>query len=368
MLGEQRQHIREVREHVLDRTRRVEDIAEVLPRALQETERQHRALLEHVLKDPVSSALRRSIQENPQAVSDLLFPIILPAVRKSVEEALKNFLDKIDAVLANAFSGNALRWRWEALTSGVPYREVVLRNAFVYQTEQVFLIDRQSGLLIDHVFRRNAPNVDEDAVAGMLTAIQHFFNDSFSETANEALDKISFGNRSIFLLHGARASLALLVFGSPTGEYLERQRQLLGRLHEMGVPDPASRAHIPPALVQDMLGEALDQDLYAEVPGAGRSRVSSWIVGAMIGATAAGLFIHFVPRQWEAMQIEQLAERIDREQDWGVVRTKPDGEGGWVLTLVHEPPPEVLRRYIEASGIHPSRLKVRSYLGPSAAP
>ncbi len=75
----------------------------------------------------------------------------------------------------------AIRWRIEARLTGRPFTEILLTRSLLYSVEQVFLIHRESGLLLMHVAAQSAVVKDADMVSGMLTAILDFVSDSFAE-------------------------------------------------------------------------------------------------------------------------------------------------------------------------------------------
>ena len=91
-----------------------------------------------------------------------------------------------------------MQWRWEALRTGRPYAEIVVLRSLLYRVEQVFLIHRESGLLLQHVAarvrRRRLETKDPEMVSGMLTAIQDFVHDSVSGTEGENLETIRMGD------------------------------------------------------------------------------------------------------------------------------------------------------------------------------
>jgi OOP family OmpA-OmpF porin len=59
----------------------------------------------------------------------------------------------------------------------VPYAQVVIRHALVYRVEQVFLIHRESGLLLEQAHLPNLALPDADLVSGIRTAIRDFVAD-----------------------------------------------------------------------------------------------------------------------------------------------------------------------------------------------
>lgn len=65
------------------------------------------------------------------------------------------------------------------MRTGASFAEVVLRHTLLYRVEQVFLVHRESGLLLHHLTAQSIAAQAPDMVAGMLTAIQDFARDSF---------------------------------------------------------------------------------------------------------------------------------------------------------------------------------------------
>ena len=74
-----------------------------------------------------------------------------PAIRRAIAEALRAMVDSFNQVLQHSLSARALRWRVEAWRTGRPFAEVVLSHSLVYRVEQVFLVHRDTGLLLQHV-------------------------------------------------------------------------------------------------------------------------------------------------------------------------------------------------------------------------
>src|SRR6478752_8375088 len=79
------------------------------------------------------------------------------------------------------FSWRGLKWRLEAYRSGSSFADVVLKHTVVFRVEHIFLIHRKTGLLLEHVAAQNAAAQDPQMVSGMLTAIQDFVRDSFTQ-------------------------------------------------------------------------------------------------------------------------------------------------------------------------------------------
>ena len=102
-----------------------------------------------------------------------------PAIRKAISTALSGMVQNFNQTLTHSMSAQGLSWRWEALRTGRSFSEVVLVRTLLFRVEQVFLIHKETGLLLCQVSAPNAAMQDADMVSGMLTAIQDFVGDSY---------------------------------------------------------------------------------------------------------------------------------------------------------------------------------------------
>ncbi|MEM7312656.1 MAG: hypothetical protein AAF497_05840, partial [Planctomycetota bacterium] len=127
-------------------------------------------------------------------------------------------------------SAKGLKWRWEALTTGKTFGEVVLLHTLRYRVVQIFLIDRESGLLLQHV--TEDPDIrDVDLASGMLTAIQDFVRDSFGAEEHESLKTMAFGNQTIWIETGPKAFLAAVIEGEAPASLHEELNECLETIH-----------------------------------------------------------------------------------------------------------------------------------------
>jgi len=104
-----------------------------------------------VLVPTLERAAENSIRSDPRTLVNILYPLILPAIRKSIGETVDETYQSFNETLKQSFSFKGLGWRVESWRTGLPFGEVVLRHTLVYQVEHVFLIHRKTGLLICHV-------------------------------------------------------------------------------------------------------------------------------------------------------------------------------------------------------------------------
>jgi len=231
LLGPEIARLDGIAQHLARYRPSAEEMAPALAAALDLSQRAQPSALTQATWPLVAAGLQRSLEDSPQRVVDILFPIIGPLIRKSIAESLKDFAESLNLVLEQSFSPRYLRWRFEAWRSGVPFAEVVLRNTLLYSVEQVFLIQRESGLLIAHAARARAQGADSDAVSAMLNAIGDFVRDSFAGAQDGELSEVQVGGFEVQVQHGPVAMLALAVRGVPRLEIKHRAREALERLH-----------------------------------------------------------------------------------------------------------------------------------------
>jgi hypothetical protein len=181
------------------------------------------------LDDPEIFA--RNVRKHPREIANAISPVLGPAIRKSIADALQRMVQSLAQALDNSFSLQGLQWRVEAFRSGKPFAEVVMLHTLLFRVEQVFLIHRESGLLLQHIVAPSTQTQDADMVSGMLTAIQDFVRDSFGATEGESLDNIRMGDHTVWIEQGPYAILAIVIRGNAPGELRETMKDALARIH-----------------------------------------------------------------------------------------------------------------------------------------
>lgn len=215
--------------HLLDEPEQLAAaVGNVLPSA---TAQASHVQLSEVLAPVVEGAARRSVQKNPRTLTDILYPLLLPAIRKSIAEKIDQTFQSLNESLKYIFTLRGLKWRLESWRTGTSFAEVVLKHTLVYRVEHAFLIHRLSGLLISHVAAENATSEDPQLISSMLSAIQDFVKDSFDEKGQEGLDTIRLGELRLWSEPGPVATLAVVIRGNPPEELHEILGDVLLRIH-----------------------------------------------------------------------------------------------------------------------------------------
>lgn len=205
---------------------RTADVADVLPGAIEQSS-EHGPALSESLKKPLEDTLTEAIVRDPHKFAVALYPVIGPAIRRAISEAMRSLVASINNAIDTSLSPMA---RIQARREGVPLAEWVLRKSILFRVDEVYLIDPRSGLLIEHVRHPDTSDTDEDAVSAMLTAIQDFARDSFSAD-NESLNSATIGDRTVWISQGPYAMLAAVIRGTPPQDLRDTLEVTVERLH-----------------------------------------------------------------------------------------------------------------------------------------
>ena len=126
------------------------DVSQVLPEAISLRSNQDKKI-QMALAPITENAIKSSIRRDRKVLVDALFPVMGPAIRRAIAAAIQGMVQSFNQILEHSLSLNGLKWRIEALRTQRPFAEVVLLHTLIYQVEQVFLIHRETGLVLQHV-------------------------------------------------------------------------------------------------------------------------------------------------------------------------------------------------------------------------
>ena len=323
-----------------------ENVSHVLPDAVR-MRSQRDDDLTHALSPAVEKSLQISVQKNPQPIVDAIFPIIGPAIRKAISAAISGLVQSLNQTLEYSLSVRGLKWRWEAIRTGKTFAEVVLLRSLLYRVEQVFLIHRETGLLLQHVsaIRSQSP----DLISGMLTAIQDFVRDSFHVQESETLDAMRVGDLSVWIEQGPQAILAAVIRGNAPQDLRSMLQTTLENIHQ-----EKSRA------LQKFQGDAgpfesirpdLEECLQSRYKTAQKkeSRLA-WVVFALLFAgVVAWLGFYF----FQKYRVNSLEERLNAEP--GIVVTSIEKrDGKYQLNGLRDPLAPDPQTWLSDFGLRPN--------------
>lgn len=354
LTGPERRRIDEISKRLNDPVRRAEELSEHLPDAIAlEASRGNR--IARALQPAIDTALKASAARNPKAIADAIFPVLGPAIRKAISAALTGMIQSLNHILNQSLSWQGFGWRLEALRTRKSFAEVVLLHTLIYRVEQIYLIHRRSGILLQHVVAENIDTKDPDLVSGMLTAIQDFVKDSFDAETGEMLDTLRMdGDHSVWVEHGTEAILAAVIRGMPPVELRSRFRELLEEVHRRCAD-----------ILEDFDGQTgyfavIKRDLEDALTFQVRHRRNTfspllWLPAVFIICLGAYWAWHAVDnhRHWKT-----LVARLEAEQGI-LLTTTAKIDGHYYIAGFRDPLAGDIEEVISQSGLSPDRIRSR---------
>lgn len=308
LFGWNTRDLQELRARLLNPSLRPADLSEVLAEAIALGYARGPRLRQAILP-VVEDALKESVKADPTTITSVIYPVLGPAIRRSIRSALDGLVESISRMIEHSFSIQGLRWRLEAYRTGRPFGDIVLAHTLVYRVEQVLLIEVPTGLLLQHVWSEGVTPQDADLVAGMLTAIRDFVHTSFSLDRGEALDQMQAGALTLVIESGPRAVMVGVVRGTVMPEIRERLQETLEVVHRE-FPREFEQFN-GRAEVFDVTADHLHACLESRIatPGRGSNRAALLVLGAI--ALLIAIPLALVGRlQWQWSQyLRALATR-----------------------------------------------------------
>jgi len=132
-------------------------------------------------------------------------------IKKYVNHQIQMLKDSIDESIKKTFFSKGILWRIKNRLFGIKVSDQVIHDLENYQIEEIYVIQRNSGLLFGSASTENT--IDQDVIAGMLTAIKSFVEDAFKRE-REDLEMIQYGTYKILLQNFYSYYIAIAISGT----------------------------------------------------------------------------------------------------------------------------------------------------------
>jgi OOP family OmpA-OmpF porin len=298
-----------------------ENISDILPEAVSIRTKKDAALAT-ALMPTIEDALGVSVKKNPHRLVDAIFPVMGPAIRKAISHAFSEMVQSINQTLDHSLSIKGLKWRWEAFRTGKSFAEVVLSHTLLYRVEQVFLIHKTTGLMLQHKAIGMTGTLDSDLVSGMLTAIQDFVHDSFGAQESDELESFQVGDFTVWIERGSQAVIAAVIRGTAPEEYRRTLQDALDLIHteQREALENFDGDSAPFAASRPYLESCLQSQLETKEK---KSSAAFWAVAAVV-LLALALWLFFYIRagvRWNnyiaLLKAEPGLMVVSEERRWG---------------------------------------------------
>ena len=350
LFSEEQAQLNKLQRRLDDPKLHAEDVSRVLPDAIAlRTARDKR--FAKALMPTIEEGITSSVRKNPETLANAIFPVIGPAIRKTIYQIFSQMVLSLNQTLEHSLSIKGLKWRIEALRTGKPFAEVVLSHTLLYSVEQVFLIHKSTGLLLQHVARPSVATQDADLVSGMLTAIQDFVRDSLGAQKGDELQSLQVGELTVWIEQGAQAVIAAVIRGNAPAELRATLQDALDQIHrrQWDALDAFEGDAAPFEASRDDLESCLQRQLETKQK---KSSPLLWAALALV-ALALGVWLFFSIR--DSSRWNNYVNALKSEP--GIVVVSEEKRGGkYFITGLRDPMAIDPSAKFEATNISPENV------------
>jgi outer membrane protein OmpA-like peptidoglycan-associated protein len=354
LFSREKQELTNLRTRFDNRDVRAQDVSEVVAEALRlrsaaDADNQ----LSGALTPAVEQALRESVRKDARVLAEALYPVMGPAIRRSIYEAISALLQSFNQALAQGLSVKGVKWRIEAVRTGRPFAEVVLLHTLVYRVEQVFLIHKKTGILLQHLAISTVAIQDPDLVSGMLSAIQDFMKDSFDPSQGASVNALQVGDLQVWVEQGPEAALASVIRGHPPQRIRFKMKEILELIHtEFGPELDRFEGDTSPFLSSsETLSGCLESKADEKKPF--QSRKNTYLV---VFATVALILLWAVTSFRDGHKWTKFAGGLNNEP--GIVVTSLTSQGGrYRIRGLRDPESVDPESLVAKAGLDPGRVE-----------
>jgi len=154
-----------------------DSVAVVLDAALREAEVSKHDQMARALAPLVVKTIKTELKNSQDEMVEALYPITGRLVKAYVASAMKDMMDQMN----RRIEGNAVMLRMRSLTSGRSVAELALADSQRLEVDEMFLVRRGSGELIERWPERRQPVEGDIQLSGVLTAINEFASHAFKD-------------------------------------------------------------------------------------------------------------------------------------------------------------------------------------------
>ncbi|MEW7289183.1 cell envelope biogenesis protein OmpA [Aquimarina sp. 2304DJ70-9] len=161
----------------------------------------------------ITEALKEEIKNSQDAVVEALFPIIGKMIKKYIAHEMKLLSENISKQTKKAFSFKNWFRKTRAKAQGITEGDLALTEYSKPRLIQMFVIEKNSGILIADYSPLSESTIDKEMVAGMLTAIKSFVEDAF-EGGDQNLETIEYELYTIHIQNFYSYYIAAVISGA----------------------------------------------------------------------------------------------------------------------------------------------------------
>lgn len=364
---ESRQNIKQVRTLILGENNSVVTesirkeartlVTDVVTEALHDRQKKDSSV-NKVLQPLIEDSVEHSVTHNSERLISSLYPLVGSLVRKSVAAFLGDFMEKTNQLLENSLTLKGLVWRLKAWQSGVSYAQYAASQTFIYRVEHVFLIHRETGLLLNAVHLGHEGKSDADMVSSMLSAINDFVGDSFLTTEEgnkEQLQLVSTDNFNLLIKPGPNALVVAAVVGNPPQKMSDQLQLTLENIHRLYANElnQFNGDNQPFTNAENLLHDCL----LSEQKTTNRQKKTPWFAIALL--VAIGIYVSYQVINWtKKNQLHDKIMQLEHEPGVIIKQLTINSLDDISLDILRDPNAIELKQWLKEQSLNSSEFTI----------
>jgi len=169
----------------------------------------------------VTPAISKGIADNKETMIDALYPIMGGMISKYVTQAIKEMMETINNKIEDGLSFDKYKRKIKSKVTGVSETELLMEESSDATISSLFVIQKESSLLIAEAHLENKEIDDAHMVASMASAIKDFINDWVqNDEAGSEVQILSYGNATLYI--ESAGSVFIIAFLDAEPDYEQR--------------------------------------------------------------------------------------------------------------------------------------------------
>ncbi len=192
------------KEHISQKDSRVKDaLADHFSNIVSKSIEQDLLGLRKSLSAVIAPAIKEQIEKNSDEMIDALYPILGGMISKYVSQSIKQMTQKIEKRIQTGLSWRRYLLKLKSKLSGVSESEILLEQSMEQRAKSIFVIHKQSGLLVAEASCVHKEIKEPEMVASMASAIRSFvlewIEGADDRGEREDLSMVSYGNSTLYI-------------------------------------------------------------------------------------------------------------------------------------------------------------------------
>ncbi len=172
-----------------------------------------RADFDNTYGKEVESIVVHTLENSPELLLKVISPMLGRLIKKYIGQQFQILRESIDQSVKKATSFGSIKSTIKEKLFGVKASDEYIAEFDKAQIAEVYLIERNSGILMGSFSRQNT--IDRDMIGGMLTAIKGFVEDAINKgNESEDLEMIEYGNHKILIQNFYTYYVAVVISGT----------------------------------------------------------------------------------------------------------------------------------------------------------